>query len=492
MNQLRALRGLERDLGAEVFLVGGVVRDLVRRKKPNDVDVVVRKVSPADFEAYLRRRGTLRLVGKAFGVYLFQPRRLPGVTFEIAFPRTEVSTGPGHREFTAFCDPEISIREDSDRRDFTINAMYLPLNKITDDWKFSRNDIIDFHNGLGHIRQRLVVAVGDPAARIREDPVRMLRATVLLARTGYRLEGHTFAAIKRHSRLLGSEPGERVGDEFVKIMESNKPSHAFKAMRRTGLLRVVFPELDACVKCKQNPRYHSFGVFEHSIYAADGACSVTSNLEVRFAAICHDLGKPSTRRLRPEGTGANDVSFHNHEIASAQLTYKLLRRLKYSKKFVEAVVHLVRHHQYKYDREWTDKAVRRFIRGVNLTQEDLGDLDNYPLFLLRQADRMGNKMKAHLPITMKQGDFQRRIQQVYGSSTAHSLRDLCVNGDDLKRELRLKPGPVIGNIMQHLFDVVEGDPQANTRKALLGLARAFLEKDGGSSTASGERKASEM
>jgi tRNA nucleotidyltransferase (CCA-adding enzyme) len=491
MNQLRALRGLERDLGAEVFLVGGVVRDLVRRKEPNDVDVVVRNVAPADFEAYLRRRGTLRLVGKTFGVYLYQPRRLPGITFEIAFPRTEISTGPGHREFKALCDPGITIQEDSNRRDFTINAMYLPLSRITDDWKFSRKDIIDFHDGLGHIRRRHVVAVGDPNARIREDPVRMLRATVLLARTGYRLEGHTFAAIKRHAKLIVSEPGERIGDELVKIMESNKPSQAFKAMRRTGLLQVVFPELAACVKCKQNPKYHSYGVFEHSIYAADGACKATSNLEVRFAAICHDLGKATTRRVRPGGAGSNDVSFHNHEISSAQLTYKLLRRLKYSTKFVKTVVHLVRQHQYKYDREWTDKAVRRFIRGVGITREDLGDLDNYPLFLLRQADRMGNKMKAHLPITQKQGDFQRRILEVYEKSSAHSLGDLCVNGDDLKQEFGLGPGPIIGKIMEALFDAVESDPQANNRRTLFRLAEKVL-GDGGSNTTAAKGETSEM
>ena len=209
MKRLKALRELREELGAEVFLVGGTVRDLVRRREPNDLDLVVRNIAPLDFEAFLRTRGDLRLVGKSFGVYLFRPKRARDF-IEIAFPRTEVSTGDGHRDFVVHSDPAISIEEDSQRRDFTLNSLYLSIDDIEDDGKFDRRAIIDFHNGLEHIRRRLVVAVGNPEDRIHEDPLRMLRAMVLVARTGYRLEGNTFGAIKRYVELIGTVAPERI------------------------------------------------------------------------------------------------------------------------------------------------------------------------------------------------------------------------------------------------------------------------------------------
>ena len=477
MERLKALRKLREELGAEVFLVGGTVRDLIRKKVPNDLDLVVRNVSPSDFQNFLKKRGDLQLVGKSFGVYLFKPRGAKA-PIEIAFPRTEVSTGDGHTDFKIVSDPDLTLEEDSKRRDFTLNAMYLSIDSIDDDGKFDRNSVIDFHHGLDHIRRRLVVAVGNPEDRIKEDPLRMLRAAVLVARTGYRLEGNTFGAIKRHAKLLNTVAAERIRDEFIKIMESEKPSRAFKALSRTGLLEVMLPELAACVGCGQNPKYHSYPVFEHVIYATDAACSLTDNLTVRFGALCHDLGKAPTREVRPGGDGPDDVSFHNHEIVSTKLTFNFMKRMKFPKDFTEAVIHLVRWHQYKYDRTWTDKAVRRFIRKTGIERADLDDMDNHPQFQLRSADRMGNELKASLPITPKQRDFQRRIREVYEKSSAHSLRDLKVNGSDIMEAFQLPASPLIGSVVRHLFDTVEENPELNTKEQLIKLAQKFIKEVG--------------
>lgn len=483
MKRLKALRELRKELGAEVFLVGGTVRDLVRRKEPNDLDLVVRNVVPADFEGFLRSKGDLKLVGQSFGVYLFRPKRSQS-SIEIAFPRTELSTGSGHRDFVIHSNPEISIEEDSRRRDFTLNALYLDIDKIDDNGKFDRENVIDFHNGLEHIQRRLVVAVGNPEDRIHEDPLRMMRAMVLVARTGYRLEGTTFGAIKGKAKLIETVAPERIRDEFLKIMGSDKPSRAFKTMARTALLDVVLPELAACVGVGQNPKHHSYPVFEHLIYATDAACSLTDNLEVRLGALCHDLGKAPTRRVKEGGSGPDDVTFHNHEIVSTKLAYQMFRRLRFPKDLTDRVIHLVRHHQYKYDREWTPKAVRRFIRNCGITRDQLDNLDQHPQFLLRQADRMGNELKAHLPITQKQRDFQERIRKVYEESSAHSLRDLKLNGRDLIDRFDLQPSPIVGKTIQHLFELVEENPQLNKREELLRLAEEYLqEAEHGSSQA---------
>ena len=480
MERLKALRKLREELGAEVFLVGGAVRDLIRDKVPNDLDLVVRDITPIDFQNFLKKRGDLQLVGKSFGVYLFKPR---GFTkpIEIAFPRTEISTGDGHRDFTIVSDPTISLEEDSNRRDFTLNAMYLSIDAIDDTGSFDRKAVIDFHHGLDHIQRRLVVAVGNPEDRIKEDPLRALRAAVLIARTGYRLEGNTFGAIKRHADLLNTVAADRIRDEYIKIMESEKPSRAFKVMARTGVLGVTLPELAACIGCGQNPKYHSYPVFEHLIYAVDAACSISDDLVVRFGALCHDLGKAPTREVRPGGDGPNDVSFHNHEIVSTKLAYNFMKRMRFSKDFTEDVIHLVRWHQYKYDRTWTDKAVRRFIRKCGIERVDLDTLDSHPQFLLRQADRMGNQLKAHLPITQKQRDFQARLREVYEKSSAYSLRDLKVNGNDIMEEFQLQASPLIGKVIRCLFDTVEENPELNTREQLMELALKFIKEveDGG-------------
>lgn len=498
MKEMKTLRRLQEELGAEVFLVGGTVRDRVRRKEPYDLDFVVRNVAPADFETFMRRRGRLDLVGQSFGVYLFTAKGSDARPVEIAFPRKEVSTGSGHREFEVVCDPKISIEEDSRRRDFTCNAMYVALSDVDDNGKFDRSAVIDFHNGLQHIKARLIVAVGNPEDRILEDPLRMLRAMVLIARTRYRLEGNTFGAIKKHAQLLTTIAPERIREEFDKVMSADKPSVSFKAMQRTGLLKVFFPELADCVGKGQNPKHHSYNIFDHLIYAVDAACGLTDDLNVRYAALCHDLGKAPTRAVKPAdkgGTGPDDVTFHNHEVVSTRLAFAFFHRYKYPKKFAEEVIGLVRQHQYKYDREWTDKAVRRFIRKVGITKADLEDLDKHPLFLLRQADRMGNELKAHLPITQKQRDFQKRLIEVYEQSSAHSLRDLKVNGRDLMDYFDLEASPLIGKTIAYLFDMVEEDPSLNTKEGLLRLAEEFLrgqeEANGDSSADSGSSGASE-
>lgn len=485
---LNIFRDLEIQTGAEVYGTGGAIRDRLLRKVPNDMDFLVRDVQTKAFEDFLRRRGSLKLVGASFGVYLFKPSGAEE-SVEIAFPRTEISTGPGHRDFEIVSDPSLSIEEDSRRRDFTLNAMYVPIRAMDNSGGFSASDVIDFHDGKRHIEERKIVAVGLAEDRIQEDPLRMLRAMVLIARTGFYLEDQTFRAVKKLQGLIQEVSAERVRDEFIKIMEASRPSRAFKAMSRTGLLRQVFPELADCVGCGQNPKYHSFPVFEHLIYATDAACSISNRLDVRFGTLCHDLGKAPTRTVRPGGDGPDDVSFHNHEIISTQLTYAFMKRLRFPKDFIESVVHLVRQHQYKYDRAWTDKAVRRFISSMEIREEDLENLDNHPQFLVRQADRMGNSLKAHLPVTQKQRDFQRRIVEVYRASTALSPRDMAVNGHDLLLEFSLTPGRKVGQILKFLFDAVEEDPSLNERGILLEKARKFLEETENGNDDTGNREA---
>ena len=475
-----SLLQIKKRLGCEMYACGGFVRDLVRGQEAADLDVVVRNVDGFTFLAALKKAGKVIEVGKTFGVYVFQPNGVEG-SVEIAFPRTERSTGPAHHNFEITSDPSITLEEDAKRRDFTCNAMFLDVAFINSSREVAIAHILDFHQGMEHIKNRLIAAVGNPEDRITEDPLRMMRAAVLQAKTGFRLEGNTFAAMKRNADLIKFVSAERVRDEILKIMSTDKPSRAFKALKRCGVLKYVLPELNACVGVGQNPENHKYPVFEHCCYVADAACSLTTYLPVRFAGLFHDLGKAVTREVKPGGKGEEDVSFHNHEVVSERLVQKLMGRLRFSNDFTEEVIELVKNHQYKYDRNWTDRAVRRFIRSADIQEKDLEDLDVFPLFILRQADRIGNgtPAKVRMPITPKQKDFQARITEIFKASSAHSTKDLAVNGNVLMSELGLAPSPTIGRIMQALFELVEEDPSANNKETLLARARGLLAEEKG-------------
>jgi poly(A) polymerase/tRNA nucleotidyltransferase (CCA-adding enzyme) len=455
MNSLEVLKKVAKRHNLELYFAGGYVRDLLRKRKPRDYDLVVRNVTLQELAAILTPYGRTEEVGAHYGILLFWGQNpLP---IEIAIPRKYRKFGRGD----AVLDYNVygSLKEDSNHRDFTINSMYLPL-------LGKRGEIIDYHKGQSDIKNRVIRAVKSANQRIKEDPVRMLRAFSLASRLNYTIDSSFLKAIKTNAKLIQTSAPERVRGEIIEIVMCRKPSKYLRMMEDAGLLRYIFPFLSRNVNVKQDRRYHKYDVFTHSIRACDSA---PLDITLRLAALLHDIGKYSTKEVREDR-----ISFHNHEVVGEIMARDMLTKLLFPKSIVTDVAFLIRKHMYNFNREWTPKAVRKFIRAVGITREDLENLDSIPLFLLRQADRLGNGFKRN-PVTEKQRDFQKKIAKIYRESTALTVHDLAVKGGDLINSLGLAEGPQIGHILKYLLELVLDNPKLNNKETLLKLAKENLD-----------------
>ncbi|MBI5867603.1 MAG: HDIG domain-containing protein [candidate division Zixibacteria bacterium] len=297
----------------EVYKVGGPVRDrLLGEKTGKDTDYLVRLISIERLQQLLRPHGHVNLVGKSFGVIKFTPKAGEGeevVTFDIALPRTEQSTGAAHTDFLVDFDPQVPVERDLLRRDFTINAM--AENCAT-------GELIDPAGGQADLRAKCLRMVFEGA--FRDDPLRILRGAQFLARFELTLDPVTRAAMQDAVPLVATVSMERVAEELTKLITlSKKPSLGFKLLQELGALKIILPELEDTVGVDQPGGYHAFPVFEHSLYTADAA---PAQLRLRWAALLHDINKPQCKQV--DGTKA---TFYAHEKLGSRTARKVLRRL---------------------------------------------------------------------------------------------------------------------------------------------------------------------
>ncbi len=432
----------------EAYVVGGCVRDALLHVEPNDWDVATNAM-PAEIQKLFRRS----LYTNRFGTVIVQtPKR----EVEVTTYRVESDySDHRHPDAVAFTH---SLYEDLSRRDFTINAMA---------WD---GELRDPHKGAQDLRNRLIRAVGDPTERFREDALRMLRAVRFATTLGFGVEEGTASAIRASAELIRAVSGERVQLELRKILAVPKPSTAFRLMSALGLAAAIFPELERAKGIPQE-KAAAQDVFEHLLATLDATPSDDEVL--RLAGLLHDIGKPDTYQ---------DGHFYQHEYVGEAKARAILRRWKFPNHVVTAVAHLVRNHMFWYQDEWTDAAVRRFIRKVGL--------ENIPtLFALRRADNIGSG--ARQPRMVKLEQLWRRVQEEIERQSAFSLRGLKVNGNDVMGALQIAPGPTVGRVLDWLFEQVLDDPSLNERERLLALVRAhreellrpFPERERGSATA---------
>lgn len=443
-----------RSSGHQAYVVGGCVRDAIRGVEPADWDVAT-DATPDEIQQAFRRS----LYTNRFGTVVVRtpgpPGRDGGREIEVTTYRVEAGYSDHRRPdavaFTA------SLREDLSRRDFTMNAMaWSPEHGGT---------IVDPFGGRQDLDARLVRAVGDPDERFREDALRMLRAIRFAAVLGFTIEPGTAAAIGRNAKLAETLSGERVQQEIVRILRGPVPSVGFRMLSNLGLLAVVAPELEQCRETPQE-KVAAENVFEHSLATLDAAAAETpaaappeEDLVLRLAALFHDVGKPETY---------GDGHFHQHEFVGEAKVRQILRRWKFDKATVEAVAHLVRHHMFWYQPDWTSSAVRRFIRNVGLERIPV-------LFALRKADNVGSGARA--PRMYALNELWLRVQEEIQRANAFSKSDLVIDGNDVMAELGIPPGPEVGRILDALFERVLDDPELNTPERLLALAREIHRGD---------------
>lgn len=364
-----------------------------------------------------------------------------------------------------------SIADDLARRDFTINAIALVVSMETLQEIFENQTsipsevilkpnqytIVDPFNGIQDIEKQVIQTVGNPATRFTEDALRMLRAIRLATQLDCSIEPETYNQISVQSQLLTHISGERIRDEFLKMLQSRHPAHAVRMLDETGLLAYVLPELQASKGVRQGG-HHTTDVWTHSLDAL-AACP-SSDPIVRLATLIHDIGKPPTYRII-EG----NITFYNHEIVGARMVRPIAERLKLSKQQAVKLYTLVRHHMFHYQPHNTDAAIRRFMRKVGLDYID-------DILDLREGDRLGSG--ARKTSWRLEEMKQRMIEQL---NQPMDVRDLAINGSDLMAAFQLQPGPIIGTILHNLFERVLDNPELNTRDELLKLSAEIIQQE---------------
>ncbi|OHB18856.1 MAG: hypothetical protein A2854_03295 [Parcubacteria group bacterium RIFCSPHIGHO2_01_FULL_56_18] len=435
-----------RAAGFEAYLVGGCVRDLLLDRKPKDWDITTNakpeEIQPLYEETFYENQyGTVGVVTQS------EDPRLKVI--EITPYRTEGKyTNARHPDEVRWSE---KLSDDLKRRDFTINAIaYDP----------ETDTLVDEHGGAEDLKRKLIVTVGEPADRFAEDALRMLRAVRLAAELDFALDGAAASGIAANADKLTQISRERVRDELVRILESDRPMQAIFVAQKLGILKYIIPELEEGIGCAQN-QAHSFDVFEHLMRAMQHAADQRWPLDVRLAALLHDVGKPATRRWSDEKA---DWTFYGHDVVSARMARKILADLRFPKDLSHKVESLVRWHMFFSDPDTiTLSAVRRVITRVG--KENIQDLLN-----LRVCDRIGTgRPKAH-PFRLRK----------YMSMVDEALRDpisvsmLKIDGKRIMEITRLTPGPRIGWALHALLEEVLDDPAKNEEHYLEERAQGLL------------------
>ncbi len=424
------------------YLVGGALRNFYAHLEPTDYDFATDAL-PEDVLRIFRRviptgikHGTVTV--------LFKGEQYEVTTFRIESTYTN-ARHPDYVQYSA------SIFEDLKRRDFTINAIALNMNT---------GDIIDPHHGIDDIKSKIIRAIGNPVDRFNEDGLRLMRGCRFTSQLDFTIEQETLKAMALCSQNILKVSMERIRDEIIRILSTDKPSTALMILEKTGIMSLIIPELNECRGVDQKG-FHDFDVLDHLYYSCDGADK--HSLIVRLAALLHDLGKPAARKTDELGI----PTFYNHDKISSELSKNVLKRLKFPNETIKKTCHLIEHHMFHYTDEWSDGAVRKFIARVGVDALD-------DLFKLRLADQYGMKNKSFDPEQLYR--FIDRVNAILEEDKAFTLKDLAVNGKIIQEQLHIERGPVIGIILHELLEAVLDDPSLNRREKLLEIADNLLKQ----------------
>jgi tRNA nucleotidyltransferase (CCA-adding enzyme) len=458
-------------LGLDAYLVGGAVRDeLLGEDSRGDLDFVVPGVGHEELRAALEPHGKVEdlvVADQRVGVRLLPrdkaARALQPAGIEFTPPRVERSTGPGRHDFEIVADAGISLEQDMERRDFTINAIARRL---------ETGEILDPLHGRDDL-ERGVLRTTSPTS-FRDDPLRIVRGLRFVAQLGVDPDEDTLRQMREWAPQIDHVSGERIGGglasdgmgELSKLLLGAHPAKALRLARDTGVLEHVLPELAPSIGFDQRSRYHDLPLDEHTFRVVQAAADAGAPLSVRLAALLHDAGKPESAWEGPDGRThfyANpSLGKLSHEEIGADLASRALSRLRYPSKLRQRVRAIVREHMFHVPPANAPVKARRFLLRY-------GDELAFDLVAHKRADLLGKRENAD----EKAGElvavdrFRERLERELTSP--HRLDQLALDGNDLIAA-GWTPGPHLGDALDHLLGCVIGDPALNTREWLLAEA----------------------
>lgn len=429
-DEIKAFAKVFAENGYSLYIVGGAVRDhflgtansdydFCTDAQPQQVVEMFRKVIPTGI-----KHGTVTVL-------------LRGASYEVTTFRSESDYSDGrHPDNVTYIT---NLHEDLSRRDFTINALAADCiqGNVTDDF-----------DGLGDLGKGLVRAIGNPRERFKEDALRLMRLARFCSKLDFKPEAETFQAAKELAPTIANVSQERICDELSKILMTKVPSVGLSILENTGILAIVLPELTACRAIKQN-KVGACDVLEHTYNCVDAAAANGYSLTVRLAALLHDIGKPSTMAFNQYGI----MRFHGHDVQGAKMAKDVLRRLKCSNRTIDDVGLVIAEHMTHYTPNWTDGAVKRFIRRVGRQNLDM-------LFELQRCDQIAS---TGAPNTDEYEAFMKRITEL--ENQPMNLKDLAVTGEDLARA-GIPKSKTMGEVLGKLLEMVVDYPTLNDKETL--------------------------
>ena len=438
-------------LGVDCYVVGGYVRDIFLERPSNDIDVVVvgSGIQVAEeLKRMLGRKAHLS-VFRNFGTAQVKFRQ-KGKEYEVEFvgARRESYSHDSRKPIVE----DGTLEDDQNRRDFTINAMAICLNKS----RFG--ELVDPFNGLADLEDGIIATPLEPDVTFSDDPLRMMRCIRFATQLNFQIEDETFVALERMADRIKIVSGERIKDELNKIILSPVPSKGFVDLQRCGLLNIIFPELAALDIVEQkNGRAHKNN-FYHTLEVLDNVASKSDNLWLRWAAILHDVGKTKSKRWDP----AIGWTFHNHNILGAKLVPQLFRRLMLpldmKMKYVQKLVDLHMRPIAIADDVVTDSAVRRLLNDAGEDIDDLMTLCEADITSKNEGRKKmfleNFRMVREKLADLKEKDYVRLLQPV-------------IDGNEIMELFHLKPSREVGILKQYLKDAVLDNRVENEREPLM-------------------------
>ena len=436
-------------LHLECYVVGGYVRDLFLERPSNDIDVVV-VGSGIQVASELKK-----LLGKK--AYLSVFRNFG--TAQVKYKDTEVEFVGArkesyHRDSRKPIVEDGTLEDDQNRRDFTINALAVCLNKE----RFG--ELVDPFDGVYDMEDGIIATPLDPDVTFSDDPLRMMRCVRFATQLNFQIEPETYEALSRNAQRLKIISGERIADEMNKVMLSKHPSSGFYYLKDTGLLDLIMPELCALDKVEtRNGRAHKNN-YEHTMEVLENVCKHSDNLWLRWAALLHDIGKPKSKRWD------NQVgwTFHNHNNIGAKMIPSMFHRMKLpmdaKMKYVQKLVELHMRPIVIADEEVTDSAVRRLMNDAG---DDINDL-----MTLCEADITSKNMQRKQKFLDNFRIVREKLQDLQERDYKRLLQP-CIDGNEIMEMFHLKPSREVGTLKQTLKDAVLDNKVANEREPLMQL-----------------------